>query len=105
MNKHSFVIGHTIHIDIQFEGPYDTNLWSVRQQQLGPEYAAAVVGHGIDMRSSCEAAVRRLLTTPYSELRNDVEAEVQAWLRTHPMADIRQGDAHCRLYCILKIRR
>lgn len=90
------------HVDLEIAGPFDSQLWSFRDLSLGPPYAAAVVGSGVDIRSAIENALRNLLRTPLEQYKPALTVEVMNWLATRPDADVRQGDSIVRVYCILK---
>lgn len=98
--KHVFKIADALQVTVEFDGPYSAELWAIRRKPDG-----AFIGNGIDMRAASESAVRALRSgnSQYGVLYDAVERELQDWLLTHPMADIRQGDSHCRLYCLLTI--
>lgn len=92
-------------IDMEFDGPYDKQLWSFKDVSLEPIHAAAVVGDGTGFRTAAESAVRSLRQTPFDEYREQVSAAVQEWLLTRQDADVRQGDRSLRIYCVLKVLR
>lgn len=92
-------------IDMEFDGPYDKQLWSFKDVSLEPIHQAAVVGDGTDFRTAAESAVRGLRQTPFDEYRELVAAAVQEWLLTRQDADVRQGDRFIRVYCVLKVVR
>lgn len=97
---HAFKVGDE-HVEIEFDGPYDASLWAIRRQYY---VTNCYIGNGIDMRSAFESAFRTFKrnATQFTEsMYTAVEKEVQDWLLTHPMSDIRQGDSTCRLYCII----
>lgn len=102
--KHAFKVGDEF-VQIEFDGPYDASLWTIRRENyLYTTDREAYIGNGIDMRSSFESAFRTFKrnASQFTEsMYTAVEKEVQDWLLTHPMTDIRQGDSICRLYCII----
>lgn len=101
---HRFIANNK-HFDIEFDGPYDSMLWSLQKVELGPVHEAAVIGQGVDIRAAAESAVRSLLQTPFASYRTELEHEVQAWLRGLPNAEARQGDQFTKLYAVLKVVR
>ena len=91
-------------VEVELSGPYDKHLRDIASGEVRLEHGQdALFGSGVSYAQAIEVALRNTHRTPHADAKDLYSQIILPWINARSDANLVQGDATCRILCVLKV--